>query len=189
MTELQYQEAIKQLFEQYYQKLSQMGEFALLLPEVDPEMVADHADLTQEWKPWKLVPSTVTEQDLQELEEEIETKLPLSMRAFLSVYHHYFESPIGRNPISEKFYEIKNVQNPVLIENGYLPFTWDADGYYIRCMKLDAMPDEEHCKIYQIDHEILFDFDEDDGDIKDELDKQMQFVAENLLDYLQQQMN
>lgn len=45
------------------------------------------------------------------------------------------------------------------------------------------MPEEEKCGIYQIDHEVLFDFDEDMV-TPEEIDQRMVFISENLLTYL-----
>lgn len=45
------------------------------------------------------------------------------------------------------------------------------------------MPEEEKCGIYQIDHEALFDFDEDTVTLE-EIDQSRVFISENLLTYL-----
>ena len=66
---------------------------------------------------------------------------------------------------------------------GYLPFTWDEECYFIRCIRLHKMPEEEKCGIYQIDHEVLFDFDENTV-TPEEIDQSMVFISENLLTYL-----
>ena len=29
------------------------------------------------------------------------------------------------------------------VRAGYLPFTWDEEHFFIRCIKLDAMPDAD----------------------------------------------
>ena len=68
-----------------------------------------------------------------------------------------------------------------------MPFAWDKEGYFIRCICLDNMPDETKCPVYQIDHEILFDFDEYDETIqKEDIAAHMQLVAENFDTYLKQ---
>ena len=45
------------------------------------------------------------------------------------------------------------------------------------------MPEEEKCGIYQIDHEVLFDFDENTV-MPEEIDQCMELISENLLTYL-----
>lgn len=78
--------------------------------------------------------------------------------------------------------------NPALVKHGYLPFTWDSEGYFIRCIQLAEMPEEEKCGIYQIDHEILFDFDEETV-TREQIDGKMKFVSRNLLTYLDEILN
>ncbi len=184
MTYAECADYMKNFFEQYYDKLSR-DEIGVMLPleESDREMWSEDADPNEEWKKWKLVPAAIDEQQLTELEDGIGVKLPLSLRAFLTVYHHLFEDPIGRNPVSEPFEGLWNAWNPLLVKHGYLPFVWNEGGYYIRCINLEKMPDEEQCGIYQIDHEILFDFDEDSVK-KQDIDENMEFVSQNLFTYL-----
>ena len=50
------------------------------------------------------------------------------------------------------------------------------------------MPNEERCGIYQIDHELLFDFDEETIE-KQQIDKNMEFISHNLLTYLDDILN
>ena len=135
MTDTQMRSFMQDFFEQYYQRLGQDGDgIALLRPleESDRAMWREDADPDEEWKVWKLIPSTVTDQDIEKLETDIGAKLPRCLRAFLTVYHHYFDGPVGVNPISAPFEAVRNAWNPLLVKHGYLPFTWDDDGYYIR---------------------------------------------------------
>ncbi len=189
MNYTEYQQYMKHFFEQYYEKLSK-EEYDIMIPldETQKEMWSDDADPEEEWKKWKLVLASIDDKEIKNLEKEIGITLPLSLKAFLTVYHHYFECPIGRNPLFEPFEAIKNAWNPVLVKYGYLPFTWDEEGYYIRCICLEEMPKEEKCGIYQIDHEVLFSFDEETVQ-KQEIDENMKFVSENLLTYLDEILN
>ena len=189
MTYFEYQQYMKNFFEQYYHKLSQ-NEMNIMLPFKDreKEMWSDDADPEEEWKKWKMIPADIKEEEIDELERKIGVKLPLSMKAFLTVYHHYFAHPIGRNSLYKHFEGILHAWNPLLVKCGYLPFTWDSDCYFIRCIRLEEMPDEEKCGIYQIDHEILFDFDEETV-TKKEIDENMKFISQNLLTYLDEILN
>lgn len=184
MTYAEYQEYMRSFFEQYYQKLSQ-EEIRVTLPleEEEKEMWSDDVNPNDEWKKWKLVPAMISDGEIKKLEKEIGVELPLSLKAFLTVTHHCFDNPIGRNSVAEHFQGVKNARNPVLVRCGYLPFVWDEDGYFIRCIRLEKMPEEEKCGIYQIDHEVLFDFDEDMV-TPEEIDQRMVFISENLLTYL-----
>ena len=77
----------QELFEQYYQKLSQ-NECSIKLPldEYEKEMWSDDANPKEEWKKWKLVPATISEKEIEDLEKKIAAKLPFSLKAFLTVY-------------------------------------------------------------------------------------------------------
>lgn len=174
---------MQHFFEQCYQKLVQND--MNVLPNIPTAMQANPHETT-EWKHWKLVPALCTEEDFTDLEEELDIQLPMVLKLFLSTYHHYFEAPIGKNPITEPFSALYHAYNPILIQHQYLPFTWDKDDAYIRCICLEHMPDEHRCPIYEIDHEILFDFDEDDETIQTaDIAKHMHFVADNFESYLQ----
>ena len=183
MTDTQMYSFMQDFFERYYRE---GGGIALLRPleEADRAMWREDADPDEEWKPWKLIPSTVTDQDIEKLEADIGVKLPRCLRAFLTVYHHYFDGPVGVNPISSPFEAVRNAWNLLLVKHGYLPFTWDSDGYYIRCMDLANMPDEERCGICQIDHEILFSMEEDTVQ-KEEIAQNMEYLSQNLFTYLE----
>ena len=184
MNYAEYQEYMRNFFEQYYQKLSQK-EINVRLPlgEAEKEMWSGDANPDDEWKKWKLVPAMISDEEIKELEKEIGVALPLSLKAFLTVTHHCFDNPIGRNSVAKHFEGVRNAWNPVLVRCGYLPFAWDKEGYFIRCIRLKKMPEEEKCGICQIDHEVLFDFDENKV-TPEEIGQKMKLISENLLTYL-----
>ena len=191
MTDTQARQFMKNFFEQYYQKLEQAGTgISVMLPldESDRAMWREDADPNEEWKAWKLIPSVVTDQDVESLEQSIGVKLPKCLNAFLTVYHHYFDDSVGENPISAPFRAIRNAWNPLLVKHGYLPFAWDGDGFYIRCMDLANMPDEEQCGVCQIDHEVLFSMDEETVQ-KEEIAQNMEYLSQNLFTYLESILN
>ncbi len=147
-------------------------------------MWAEGAVLDEDgWVTWRLLPAQVSEERIQKLEEQIGAKLPQVLKIFITTYFHYFEGGIGRNPVEDKFVGLLNAWNPMLVRNGYLPFAWDKEGYFIRCMDLGNMPDEEKCQIVQIDHEVMFEFDEETTG-RDALAAEMEPVAENFFAYL-----
>lgn len=79
MIDTQMYSFMRDFFERYYQKLEREGDgIALLRPleESDRAMWREDADPDEEWKVWKLVPSTVTDQDIEKLETDIGAKLP-----------------------------------------------------------------------------------------------------------------
>lgn len=177
---------IKRFFETMYEKQKAVDEVLVKIPVIEgnePMWAEGAAPDEEEWVTWRLLPAKIREEEIAGLEEEIGAKLPEVLKIFLTTYHHYFEDGIGRNPVESKFEGILNAWNPMLVRNGYLPFTWDEEGYFIRCMDLQNMPDEENCPIVQIDHEIMFDFDEDTAG-REDLEEEMQPVAANFYEYL-----
>lgn len=184
MDKQQCREFMKDFFEKYYEKLNNEHDgIRLELPEIDERMCASKADEAEEWRKWKLVPSDISEEELNELEIEIGAKMPAVLRTFLSTYFHYFEYPIGRNSIDDKFSAVHNAWNPMLVRFGYIPFAWDEEGYFIRCINMNDMPEEDKCEVCQIDHEIMFGFDENTV-TKEEIDENMCYLADNFCDYL-----
>lgn len=184
MTIEQQKQFIQDFFEKYYAKQVAICETALMLPDVPQLMLAEGADSNEEWNKWKLIPSTITEKDIAALENQLGVSLPNILKIFFTTYFHFFDYPVGQHSIDEPFEAIQNAWNPLLIKAGYLPFTWDKDGYFIRCIDLVNMPDENACKICQIDHEILFDFDEESEISREEIADKMEVIADNFLQYL-----
>ena len=157
-------------------------------------MVAYELPTSKGWQVWKLIPSTVTDNDIRGLEETLGVTLPECLRAFLTTYHHRFDGLIGRNDIGNPFKSIENAYNPHLVRNDYLPFGWDSDDYYLRCIDLSASADDEKCPVVQIDHETLFDITEeyeDEGKIipKEELLPYIEEVSDNFYEYLNVVLN
>ncbi len=177
---------IKNFYESLYDKAKNIAEVLVKVPaeEGSEPMWAEGAVLDEDgWVTWRLLPAQVSEERIQKLEEQIGAKLPQVLKIFITTYFHYFEGGIGRNPVEDKFVGLLNAWNPMLVRNGYLPFAWDKEGYFIRCMDLGNMPDEEKCQIVQIDHEVMFEFDEETTG-RDALAAEMEPVAENFFAYL-----
>lgn len=180
---------MKDFFERYYSKIKSQGDIFVKGVNIPTEMLAEGADPNEEWNIWKLYPSTVTPDDFADFEKNIKIKLPECIKAFFSVYHHRFDTAIGRNEIKRPLYDLERAFNPHLVSNGFLPIGWDSDSFFIRCMDLANMPDEEKCRIVEIDHEPFFDlmYDCEDKGIpvpKEELLKLFRPVAENFYEYL-----
>ncbi|SYX83913.1 conserved protein of unknown function [Paenibacillus alvei] len=168
---------IKKGFEAYYRRYDQVTEYGFgrwMGPDVPGEMKA--TDSNEEWSIWRLVPSTVTDGDICALEKEFGLDFPEWYQAFISTYHHYFDI-VPAQPVDEPLRSIQDMYNPLLCKWGYLPFAWDSEYGHILCMDLTG-PDEEHYAIYEIDHEILFDFDEEKTG-RDQLKASMRFLYPN----------
>lgn len=177
---------IKSFFESLYEQKKNKAEVLVKIPATktnEPMWAEGTVPGKSDWVTWRLVPAQVSDEEIKALEKQIGVAIPQALKIFLTTYFHYFGGEVGRNPIDDKFSGFLNAWNPMLVKNGYLPFAWDKDGYFIRCMDLINMPNEEKCQIVEIDHEIMFDFDEDTTK-RDELALAMRPVAENFFIYL-----
>ncbi|GIO88846.1 SMI1/KNR4 family protein [Paenibacillus lactis] len=155
---------IKRGFEAYYAKYSQVTEDGFcrwMRPHVPAEMKATDTD--EEWSIWKLVPSVVSEADIRELEDGYGLTFPEWYKAFISTYHHYFDV-IPEQPVDEPLDNVRDMYNPLLCRLGYLPFTWDSEYGKIWCIDVNEDAGEDFGAIYEIEHEILFDLDEEQTD-------------------------
>ena len=85
MTYAEYQEYMRNFFEQYYQKLSQ-EEIRVTLPleEEEKEMWSDDVNPNDEWKKWKLVPAMISDGEIKKLEKE------------------GFKTPVGKLPLAKQ---------------------------------------------------------------------------------------
>ena len=189
MTRAENRAFMKDFFERYYQKLRNKDIIYVRSIGIPPEMLEDGANPADEWNIWKLFSSTVTDDDITKLEKTYHIQLPECLRAFFSVYHHRFDNCIGRNDIHNPFWTLKLAYTHQLVDNGYLPFSWDSESIFIRCMDLSNMPDEEACPIVEIDHEPFFDLQydaENEGKLipYEALKALMRPVAKNFYEYL-----
>lgn len=79
MTDTQARQFMRDFFERYYQTLEQLGNgIAVMRPlgESDKAMWREDADSKDEWKAWKLIPSTVTDKILRHWRKPLEQTFP-----------------------------------------------------------------------------------------------------------------
>lgn len=178
---------VRRGFEALYRELEEEMPICLRMPGV-PEEMRDGPVNEDGWCRWKLVPSPVTAADLDGLERECGCVFPVLLRAFLSTCCHYFsDADLGDHTPGKPFSSFYNAWNPTLAKAGYLPILWDRDGYYIRCIDLSNIPNEDRCPVVQINHEILFDMEEDAD--REALEAHMEPVAENFRAFLEERFS
>lgn len=180
---------MKDYFEKLYKKLGEEEPIILQMCDLPEDMLADGADPSEEWNTWKLIPSAVADEDIAEYEEEYGLNFPNCVKAFFTVYHHCFGDFVGRNMSDDPLAELDNAFNPHLTASGYLPFGWDRQGYFILCVDLANMPDEENCAVVQFPHEELFDLQYEFEDNKENIPREKlaalaERVADNFYAYL-----
>ncbi|OPA73572.1 SMI1/KNR4 family protein [Paenibacillus selenitireducens] len=176
------QDYIKKGLDAYYDRYHQVTEEGFcrwMRPDVPDEMKA--ADGDDEWSIWRLVPSIVTKDDIRALENEFGLVFPEWYKVFISTYHHYFDV-VPEQGLDEPLHSIKDMYNPLLCRLGYLPFTWDSEYGNILCIDLNEGSDEEHGAIYEIDHDILFGYDEEHTE-RNTLKESLTFLYPNFKAY------
>lgn len=181
-------EFMRGFFEKLYKKLENEKPILLKRLGLPDEMTVEGTKDGDGWAVWKLIPSTVTDDDIAGEEEGFGLKFPNLLKAFLSTYHHCFDE-FGSNMPDDPFEALDNAFNPQLTANNYLPFAWDEEGYFIRCIDLSADSDSDSCPVVQFDHEelldILYDYEENDETVpREELEELAEQVADSFMDYL-----
>ena len=179
---------MKDYFEKLYKKLENDKPILLKRPDLPEEMSVEGTKDGDGWSVWKLIPSTVTDDDIASEEKRFGVRFPNLLKAYLSTYHHAFDM-LGDNYPDEPFEAPDNAFNPQLTANNYLPFAWDEEGYFIRCIDLSADSNGDCCPVVQFDHEelldMLYDY-EDNGEVvpRNELGELAERIADNFKDYL-----
>jgi hypothetical protein len=98
--------------------------------KIAEEMIDESFEKKDDWKGWKLIPSTVTQSDLQRIERTHNVELPKSYKDLLQYKHFYDLACFGfrftPNPIDLWTEEIQRALNGYMperiIKRGYIPF-------------------------------------------------------------------
>lgn len=156
------------------QVLAEMSkqEYGMMLPGKIPQKMQDKTRASSEggWHPWKAIQSTVSAQELKELEALVGVPLPKSFQEFLQ-YKHFYElmGPQGeavrfyRHPIYhwkeefKRFYGYDWVQED-LLANKYIPFADHYDWGFL-CFDANEKVEDNEYPIVMIDHEMLGEVD------------------------------
>ncbi len=135
--------------------------------EVEPEMLNDNNDNSQEWKSWYPIPSTVTDSELADLEKELGYKLPLSYKKFLKIKHFYelylSECSFCSHPVRTWRAKIMEMvfdgyPSEDIIETGRIPFaSWSDWG--LLCFDTTSECQNNDYPIVRWDHEIYDQFE------------------------------
>ena len=145
----------------------QSGLMRLFDPAMPVEMRDETRPVVDGETPWKPIPSTVTERDLEELEEQITLRYPALYKEFLR-YQHFYELwpekeitffPHGiyawKDRLLDAYFNSWDPTN--LIERGYIYFA-DYSDWGIVCFDTNHQrPGDNDCPIVLIDHELLHD--------------------------------
>lgn len=147
-------EQVKAVIDKYLNEWKEMG-LNLFISTQYKDMIAGTNELGTTWKP---IDSTVTTEQLEELEETIRHQLPASFKDFLK-YKHFIELHIGEieffsHPTNDWQ---KSILYPVfngypteyLIDKGIMPFANYSDWGHV-CFDLNKL---NHSAVFLWDHE------------------------------------
>lgn len=185
-------EVIKEILMEYYKKAEERNGLYHISKRIGglavedggvPELMETGDIIDSEYVKWKLIESTVSDNDIKELEKEFGLEFPETFKLLLGSYFHLFDECIFSMPSDNPFSGIRDMFNPILCKFNFLPFAWDKEFGKIRCINLRPMPNEEFCRVYEIDHEILFDLDEENITFSDLIWK-MKKVSNNFEEYI-----
>ena len=128
--------------------------------KVEEEMEDRNQDRSEEWRIWYPIPSKVTDEELNDFEENIGYKFPESYRKFLK-YKHFYELNISeysfcKHPVNVWKVYLNDMiyENPpeFLIEEGRIPFA-DWSDWGLLCFDTTVECENNNYPIVLWDHE------------------------------------
>jgi hypothetical protein len=133
---------------------------------VPPAMQVGQVD-AEGWVEWRVLPSTLSEADLLELETKFRMHLPPLFRAYLLARLHMFDqvtsrrydqlilmtdTPAGK-PLAPLLRQL-SAWRP-LIDAGFIPFAEWGDGWGPMCFDTSRRVPDGDCPVIWMDHEVL----------------------------------
>jgi hypothetical protein len=145
---------------------------ALCLPgDLPDEMKTGRKE--DDWEYWKPINSSVTDEDIEELEKQLNFTFSPQYRSLLK-HKHFLELYIGEvsllsHPIGDWKEVIlksayKGYPREYLIDKGYFPFA-DFSDWGLWCFKIDEVNESGEYPIYLWDHDRPLEYKKVAGDI------------------------
>ncbi len=119
------------------------------------------------WVEWRVLPSTVSEAEVSELENKFGIQLPPIFRAYLMARFHLFDQVTSRQydqlilmtdtPAGKPFAPLLLLLSAwrPLITAGFVPFAEWGDGWGPMCFDTGCRGSDGDCPVVWMDHEIL----------------------------------
>ena len=133
---------------------------------VPPEMQAGQID-ADGWVEWRVLPSTLKEEDVIELENRFGVQLPPLFRAYLLARFHLFDQVTSRRYDQLIFMSDIPSRRPLeplsklisawrpMIAAGFIPFAEWGDSWGPMCFDTGRCSPDGDCPIVWMDHEVL----------------------------------
>lgn len=158
-------EKINKVIDKYFDFMDEIGGMSNI-DSMIPNCMVDHTKESELGSKlyWKAIKSTVSESEIQELEDYFNHKLPKSYKEFLQ-HRHFIELELGsygvrffknlpRTFVEDMKEEIENYYWN-LIERNYLPFAALSD-YGVLCFDANVTKPNNEYPIITFDHEDEF---------------------------------
>ena len=134
-------------------------------PNMPDEMLDSFGKFSDDWKPWKAIPSTVTDSEIEEVESRIGHKLPNSFKSFLK-YKHFYELKTNDSyePFQHLIYKWQNEfyernfnedLREFMLDKGYIWFGDFQDWGFLCFDTNKVVNDENEYPVVLIDHETI----------------------------------
>ncbi|MCQ4087633.1 SMI1/KNR4 family protein [Saccharibacillus sp. JS10] len=166
-----------------------------------PEELRDEDD--GEWKFWKPVPSTISSEEIEALEDKIGAAFPPGFRALLQAYHLVSWTSAGLSDgqggyvggcmsftlpaldTDKRLEELaRNAEEDwgKLIAAGYLPFAIGEDGQGPICFDLERRDEGGDCPVIWILHDDLFSLGENGVSMRKQVEPHVRQIADSFED-------
>ncbi len=129
-------------------------------------------EIEDDYASWQMLPSTITAEQVAELEKQVGLDLPPLFKAYLQAKFHLFDQIHNGKylvlfPSIPSDYRLGNVSSqllcwPQLLKIGYIPFAEYEDGYGPICFDTYNRGSDGDCPLVWIDHEELHALSEED---------------------------
>ncbi|WP_019420123.1 SMI1/KNR4 family protein [Paenibacillus sp. OSY-SE] len=151
---------------------------------VPDDMRAGEVD-EEGWVNWKLIPSTITDEEIRELEAEFSISFPPLLKALLQTYHYidlhfnnvkeedgykgdcrFIEMPAMSSEDRLSNYRFLLQSWEPLLAAGYVPFTECEDSQGPVCFDTLRMDEDGDCPVIWILHDYLHELGEDGSRVR-----------------------
>jgi hypothetical protein len=160
-------EWLKKIVDRTLEEMKQ-EEIRMMMPgDIPAEMLDSTIPPSDDWKGWKPINSIITDDDIDQFENDIGHKLPLSYRAYLQYKHFYWlrlpdiavnlRANLPDKSLSDLRYLVFDTHEPELILGKNYIYFADFHDYGLLCFDANEPATDNEYKIVYMDHENLED--------------------------------
>jgi hypothetical protein len=158
---------IKEVIDNALKKMSRKKILMMVPGDIPTEMLDNTIEPMDDWRGWRPIYSSITDEDIVRLEKKIGLKLPLSYREYLKYKHFYllrlpdiavnlFNHPPDKD-LKVLNYHLFDTHEPELLIGRKYIYIADFHDYGLLCFDANEPVQDNEYKIVYIDHENLDD--------------------------------